>query len=212
MLSAVILSGALLAACGGGQRQDANEATGDYPVAITKAVFPAHQQLAVSSNLVLEIQNTGQETIPDLAVTISTDPNADESFSVRSAQQGLAIPSRPVWVLEAGYPKLVGEIAPAGAESAASKTYSFGPVPAGESRSLVWRVTPSIAGTYAVAYRVAAGLAGKARAVTADGSVPEGEFMVEISDVPPQTRVDESGKVVPIKPTDVIAGAGTPGK
>lgn len=206
------LGGALLAACGGGERQDANEASGDFPVQITQATFPNRQRLAVTSDLVLVVQNTGQETIPDLAITISTDPDADESFSVHSQQQGLAIPSRPVWVLEDGYPKLVGETAPAGAETAASKTYSFGPLAAGASKSMVWRVTPSIAGAYTVAYRVAAGLGGKATAVTADGSIPEGEFVVEISDEPPQTHVDASGKVVPIKPTDVIGGAGTPEK
>ena len=45
--------------------------------------------------------------------------------------------------------------------------------------------------------------------MTADGSVPEGEFVVRISNVPPQTRVDESGRVVPIKPSDVIGQAGS---
>jgi hypothetical protein len=211
-LSAAVLGGAILAACGGGTRQDANEPSGDFPVQITRATFPGRQQLAVTTNLVLVVQNTGQKPIPDLAITISTDPHADESFSVRSPQQGLAIPSRPAWVLEQGYPKLLGETAPAGAETAESKTYSFGPLPAGASKAMVWRVTPSIAGTYTVDYRVAAGLEGKAKAVTADGSIPEGQFAVVISDVPPQTHIDASGQVVPIKPGDVIGGAGTPEK
>lgn len=209
MLSAVALSGAFVAACGGGERQDSGEPSGDFPVQITKAEFPTHQRLAVTSDLVLEVQNTGDETIPDLAITISTDPNADESFSVRSQQPGLANPSRPVWVLEEGFPKLGGEIAPAGAETADTKTFSFGSLPAGESRLMVWRLTPVIAGTHTVDYRVAAGLEGKAKAVSPDGGVPQGEFVVEISDTAPQTRVDDSGEVVPIKPTDVIGGAGS---
>ena len=74
---------------------------------------------------------------------------------------------------------------------------------------MVWNVTPVQPGTYTVRYRIAAGLQGKAKAVTADGSVPEGEFVVRISNVPPQTRVDESGRVVPIKPSDVIGQAGS---
>jgi hypothetical protein len=74
---------------------------------------------------------------------------------------------------------------------------------------MVWRLTPVIAGSYTVDYRIAAGLEGKAEAVTPDGSVPQGEFVVKVSDVPPQTRVDASGKVVPIKPSDIIGQAGT---
>ena len=80
---------------------------------------------------------------------------------------------------------------------------------AGDARDLVWVVTPVQAGTYTVRYRIAAGLQGKAVAVNADGSVPEGEFVVRISDVPPQTRVDDNGKVVPIKKSDLIGQAGT---
>ena len=70
-------------------------------------------------------------------------------------------------------------------------------------------MTPVQAGTYTVHYRVAAGLQGKAVAVTEDGSVPEGEFVVQITDAPPQTRVNDAGKVVPIKQGDIIGQAGS---
>jgi hypothetical protein len=43
---------------------------------------------------------------------------------------------------------------------------------------------------------VAAGLNGKARAVLADGSQPHGKFAVHISTSPPQTYVNNSGKIV----------------
>jgi hypothetical protein len=121
----------------------------------------------------------------------------------------LAIPFRPVWILEAGYPKLQGATAPAGAEAAQTDTFSFGPLAPGETREMVWNVTPVQPGTYTVHYRVAAGLQGKAVAVTADGSVPEGQFVVQITDVPPQTRVDDSGRVVPIEKGDIIGQAGS---
>jgi hypothetical protein len=146
--------------------------------------------------------NTGGPGASDL-------PEASGSFSVQSNQPGLAIPSRPVWILEEGFPKLAGQQASAGAEAAQTDTFDFGPLPAGETRDMVWNVTPVQAGTYTVHYRVAAGLQGKAKAVTADGSVPEGEFVVRISSTPPQTRVDDSGKVVPIKPGDIIGQAGS---
>ena len=226
----------IVASCGGGQRQDVNEPSGNFPVAITNADFPAKQQLAQNTNLTMTVANTGNEALPDLAITIfttnnasggesggsSTDttgtngtstapgnlPQAQGSFSVRSPQPGLANPSRPVWTLEEGDPKLAGETAPAGAEAAQTDTFSFGSLAPNQSRSMVWNLTALEPGTYTVHYRVAAGLQGKAKAVTADGSVPEGEFVVRISSTPPQTRVDNSGKVVPIKPSDIIGQAG----
>jgi hypothetical protein len=147
-------------------------------------------------------------------------PEAEGAFSVRSEQEGLAIPSRPVWILEQGFPRLAGteagrpppgEIEGAGgAEAAQSNTFSFGELGPNETREVVFRVTPVQPGTYTVRYRIAAGLQGKAVAVSEDGSVPEGEFVVRISDVPPQTRVDDQGRVVPIRPGDIIGQAGTP--
>jgi hypothetical protein len=204
-VAAVILG---LSACGGdNQRQDADEPSGDFPVAVSSAKFPTDQRLAETSDLQLEIENTGDEQVPDLAVTIYTgDEKAGGSFSIRSDQSGLADPNRPVWILENGFPKLAipGEdvkeldAAPsAGAEAAQTDTFSFGPVEPGDSKDIVWRVTPVVAGTYTVHYELAAGLNGKARAVGEDGSSPvEGEFVVTISDKPPQARVDDSGNVV----------------
>jgi hypothetical protein len=232
------LSAVGISACGGGQRQDVTEPSGNFPVQIVSADFPSKQQLAQNTNLTLSVENTGDKTIPDLAITIFTSsnastsqsgssstgtttspgseggaptgdlPQAQGSFSVRSNQPGLAIPSRPVWILEEGFPKLAGQTASAGAEAAQTDTFSFGPLAANQSRQMVWNVTPVQAGTFTVHYRVAAGLQGKAKAVTADGSAPQGEFVVRISSAPPQTRVNNEGKVVPIKPSDIIGQAG----
>jgi hypothetical protein len=226
-----------IVACGGGERQDADEPEGEFPVEVVSAAFPSKQRLAETSDLTLSIANTGEETIPDLAITIWTDvqgrsglessgtgtettgtegtateesgPVAAGSFSVISQQPDLAIPSRPVWILEQGYPKLAGQTVSAGAEAAQTDTFSFGPLEPNETREIVWRVTPVQPGTYTVHYRVAAGLLGKAVAVTGDGSIPEGEFVVVITDVPPQTRVDNSGRVVPIHKGDIIGQAGS---
>jgi hypothetical protein len=243
----IALAAVGVASCGGGERQDANEPEGDFPVQVTSADFPSKQLLAQNHQLTLSVANTGDKEIPDLAVTIFTTsnstsdqgastegtttdgattdaggtagsnsgsassdlPSASGSFSVRSSQPGLAIPSRPVWILEEGFPKLAGETGAGGAEAAQTDTFSFGPLAAGENRDIVWSLTPVQAGTYTVHYRIAAGLQGKAKAVTADGSVPEGEFVVQVSATPPQTRVDDSGKVVPIQQSDIIGQAGT---
>ena len=263
-----------LAACGGGERQDEDEPEGEYPVEITAAEFPAKQSLAQTSNLLLSVQNTGEETVPNLAITIFTVANEDDApevdasaaetdaadeenlaeeveqqlqeeleqaaedegaeesgtvttvdedeqersvaegpFSVLSDQPGLAIPSRPVWILEQGFPRLAGtepgpgppgEIAQAsGAIAVQTNTFAFGSLEPDESIDMVWRVTPVQDGTYTVHYRVAAGLQGNAVAVTDDGGEVEGEFIVQITDAPPQSRVNDAGEVVPIKPGDI---------
>lgn len=266
-----------LAACGGGERQDVDEPEGEFPVAITAAEFPAKQSLAETANLLLSVQNTGEDTVPNLAITIFTVANEDSAtevdasaaetdaaseedlaeeveqqlqeeleaaaaeeeagtdttvdedeqersvaegpFSVLSPQPGLAISSRPVWILEQGFPRLAGtepgpgppgEIAQAsGAVAVQTNTFAFGPMEPDESIDIAWRVTPVQSGTYTVHYRIAAGLQGNAVAVTEDGSVPEGEFIVQITDAPPQTRVNEAGEVVPIKPSDIVGQAGS---
>jgi hypothetical protein len=201
-----LVAGAGVSACGSEERQDENEVAGEFPVEVNSAKFPARQRLADTTDLVLEVENTGDETIPDLAITIYTgDEKADGSFNVRSEQQDLADPNRPVWILENDYPKILEpdvdpselDAAPtAGAETAATDTYAFGPVAPGESITAVWRVTPVVGGTYTVHYEVAGGLDGKAKAVTADGSPVANEFVTTISTKPPQTRVTDSGKVV----------------
>ncbi|MGH2955134.1 MAG: hypothetical protein ACRDK9_14185 [Solirubrobacterales bacterium] len=206
MLATLVLLAVAAAACGGGERQDADEPEGDFPVEVDSARFPTEQRLAETSDLRLEVANVGEETVPDLAVTIFTgDEKASGPFSIRSDQPGLADPNQPVWILEDGYPKLItadtdldrlDEEPTAGAEAAQTDTYSFGAVEPGDSRDMVWRVTPVQAGTYTVHYELAAGLTGKARAVTGDGVFPvEGEFVVTVTDKPPRARVNDQGQV-----------------
>ena len=198
----------LVAGCGGSDpRQDANEEEGEYPVEVTVAEFAPKQRLAETTDLELAFRNSGNETIPNLAVTIYTgDMKADGAFNVRSEQEGLADPNRPVWILEHKYPKVLEQGASAkdlddaptaGAETASTNTYTFGELEAGEEIHTVFRVTPVVAGTFTVHYEVAAGLDGEAKAVTDSGEPVEGEFVATITDKPKATKVDEQGKVVP---------------
>jgi hypothetical protein len=188
----------LLAACGGGgERQDANEPEADFPIEVTTAKFPNRQRLAETTDLRLGVENTGEETIPDLAVTIFVEDRAQGSFSIRLDQPGLANPNRPVWVLEDKYPRLAGEPRPPGsspADTAATNTYAFGALDPGDTREMIWRVTPVRGGTYTVNYEIAAGLHGSAEAVTADGP-PSGKFVVTIATKAPKATVSDAGKV-----------------
>lgn len=211
LLTATVISAIVIGACGSGDPQDANEPAGDYEVEITNSKFPTKQGLAGTSDLRLGVENTGTETVPELAFTIfttqsgageaggATDGTADGSFNVLSDQPGLENANRPVWVLENKFPRFADEPPPQGLSGgfrAQTNTFGFGPLQPGESREVVWRITPVQAGTYTLNYIVAAGLDGNAKAVTSSGEDVKGEFVVEISDEPPKARVNNQGKVV----------------
>jgi uncharacterized membrane protein YgcG len=204
---ALIGATAALASCGSDEsaRQDADEPAGEFPVNVDEAKFPNRQRLAEQSDLVLAVENIGDEQLPELAVTIEVDDGSDGSFSTDIDQENVAAKARPVWILEENYPKIVEPgVQPteldaepsAGAEAAQTNTFAFGPLAPGDNLTMDWRVTPVKAGTYTVNYEVAAGLTGKAKAVTADGSPAEGSFVVTITDKPPAACVDQKGQVV----------------
>ncbi|MEO6496145.1 MAG: hypothetical protein ABIO51_01550 [Solirubrobacteraceae bacterium] len=171
----------LVAGCGGGTRQDAEEPTGTFEVEVVSAKFPEQQKLARQERLVLEVRNADTKTIPNVAVTI------DPGFAVRSNRPDLADPNRPVWIVDDG---------PFGGGTAYTSTWALGALKAGESRRFVWKVTPVRSGRHEVGYRVAAGLNGKAKAQLSGGDKAEGSFNVTITDKPSQATVDpKTGKV-----------------
>jgi hypothetical protein len=172
----------LAAGCGGGARQDKDEPSGTFKVDVVSASFPAKQRLARQERMVVEVRNADNRTIPNLAVTL------EPGFSERSNRQDLADPNRPVWIVDDG---------PIGGGTAYTNTWALGALKAGETRRFVWKVTPVRPGSHEVRFRVAAGLAGKAKAQAAGGRTPEGSFTVSISDKPSQATVDpETGKVI----------------
>jgi hypothetical protein len=178
------------AGCGGGQRQDAHEPSGSFKVDVVKASFPTSQRLAKQVVMRVTVRNADTRTIPDLAVTISSDDpnNPGGGFVTRSDQAGLADPSKPIWIVDHG---------PSGGDTAYVSTWAVGAVAPGQTRSFVWRVTAMQAGSHTVRYRVAAGLNGKARAETPNGNEPGGAFRVRISGKPSHATVDPAtGNVV----------------
>ena len=135
--------------------QDENEPAGEFPVEVTEAKFPARQRLAETSDLVLEVENAGDESIPDLAITLYTgDEKSDGPFNLRSEQEGLADPNRPVWILEDDYPKVLDRRPRPRRSSTPSRPpaprrrrptpIAFGAVAPGDSVGAVWRVTPVV--------------------------------------------------------------------
>jgi hypothetical protein len=135
---------------------------------------------------------------------VTSTGSGQGSFNIRLDDPSLANPNRPVWILENEYPKLkpagastteLAKAPSAGAVAAQTDTFQFGSVPPGKTKDIVWRVTAVRKGTYPVRYQVAAGLYGKAKAVTGGGGPVTGRFDVTIAGKPPQTCVKGGGQV-----------------
>jgi hypothetical protein len=157
-----------LSACGSDQ-QDENEPEGEFKVDVVSASFPGRQHLADEATLRIQVQNKDSREIPNLAVTV-------DGFGQRRDDPTLADPERPVWILNE---------APRNSNSALTNTWTVGPVPAGQTRTLNWKVTAVRAGTYSIRYRVAAGIHGKAVAESVDGSGPaKGSFIARVTRAP----------------------------
>ena len=210
-----VLAGVALAACGGGQRQDAGEAGGKFTVRIITASFPASQRLAERTHLVLAVHNVSAKTLPDVAVTICNvtcafpapagQGTSAAAFGENLQMAGLAHPSRPVWVLDNPPGRChfgcdassdAGAGSPGGAATAYSNTWALGPLAPGHTAKFDFGVTAVKPGHHVLAWALAAGLNGKAKAVLLDGSLPRGTFAVTIHTAPAQTYVNGNGRVV----------------
>jgi hypothetical protein len=186
---ALCLLAALPAAACGGSRQDADEPSGEFALEVVSAQFPSAQTLSESSQLVMRVRNTGDREIPNLAVTVTTDASTRgdsvSAFGQSLQDQTLADRNRPVWIVDQD---------PTGGQTAYTNTWAFGPIAAGKTKVVRWRVTAVRAGSFTVRYRVAPGLNGKAR--SASGSKVTGSFRVKIDDKPVPAHVGSDGQVV----------------
>ena len=184
-----VASAGLLAGCGSGEPQDRNEPSGTFKVAVVKATFPQDQSISSPATMRVTVRNADTRTIPNIAVTISSgDAAGGGGFTTRADSPALADPTRALWIVDAE---------PRGGSTAYVSTWALGPLPAGQTRSFVWRVTPVTAGSHTLRYRVAAGLNGKAKAQVDGGGEASGTFRVNVSDKAPKATVDPStGDVV----------------
>lgn len=175
-----VVSALALGACGG-EEQGADEPSGTFDVSVVKASFPSKQHLSRAATMVIAVKNTGNKTVPDLAVTV-------DSFAAKSEQPDLADPARAAWIVDES---------PAGGDSAYVDTWALGRLRPGQTRRFVWHVTAVKPGTHTIKWRVAAGLNGKALARTGDDRTPQGQFTVDVSDTPSQSRVDPgTGEII----------------
>ncbi len=201
-----------LTACGSAQRQDADEPSGNFPVAITAARFPATQRLAQRTRLVIAVRNAGAHSIPNVAVTIcnvtcahpsaSGEGSTAGAFAANITQPYLANASRPLWIVTRS-PGRCGYGCAGGGRGAAvtayNNTWALGRLAPGHTARFDWVVTAVQAGRHVVAWQVAAGLNGKAKAVLRDGSSPHGRFLVHVSGRPQRYAVNSRGQIVVVR-------------
>jgi len=184
-LCAVLLG---IAGCGE-ERQDANEPEGEFTLQVVKASFPAEQTTAQPVRMRLTVRNTDDRDLPNLAVTVETEPGvkgeAPTAFGQAGTDTRLADANRPVWIVDRD---------PEGGESAYTNTWAMGRMFPGETKEIEWRLTAVRPGSYTVNYRISPGLNGKA--VPANGQKTTGSFRVTISDEPVPARVNAKGEVV----------------
>jgi hypothetical protein len=173
----------------GGERQDADEPSGEFTLQVLDASFPTQQSIAQQARMRIEVRNTDDRELPNLAVTVETDPDSGEEAAIAFARAEddprLADSGRPVWIVDRG---------PEGGTSAYTNTWAVGPLLPGQTKLVEWRVTAVQPGDYTVNYRVSPGLDGKA--VPAGGQRTTGSFEVTISDEPVRARVNDQGEVV----------------
>jgi hypothetical protein len=178
----------VLAGCGG-ERQDADEPRGEFTLEVVEATFPERQSLAEPARLAIEVRNTDDRELPDVSVTVKTEPagggEAAPAFARVQEDPRLADDQEPVWIVDR---------APQGSAGSSAATWSLGSMFPGQTERFEWRLTAVRAGRYRVGYSVSPGRHGKA--VPANGQSTTGSFDVVVSDEPVPARVNDDGEVV----------------
>ena len=127
----LVVTTVLVAGCGSGPRQDADEPSGSYKLEVAAASFPASQSIAQDSRMIVTVRNDDTKAAPNVAVTVETDPSkagqGTVAFGQRVDDSRLADHERPVWVVNEG---------PPGGDSAATNTWALGRLGAGRDQDV----------------------------------------------------------------------------
>jgi hypothetical protein len=204
-----------VSACGSASRQDVNEPNGTFKVRVI-SVWTSPQRLAESTSLVILVRNVDTQPIPNVAVTICNTTcryspaalargwgTSVQAFAQRLNMPGLASNSRPVWIVDqapnphnyCAYSCQQG--GPGGAVTAYSNTWALGELKPNRTATFEWKLTAVQPGVHVVAWQVAAGLNGKAKAVNPSGfGQPHGRFVIHVKRAPQRSYVNSAGQVV----------------
>jgi len=111
--------------------QDADEPEGEFTLEVVDASFPAKQTIAQPARMRLTVRNTDDRELPNLAVTVETEPGEDGAAPTAFGQAGtdprLADPNRPVWIVDRD---------PEGGQTAYTNTWAIGRMFPGETKEI----------------------------------------------------------------------------
>lgn len=201
-----MLALALLTGCGGSDSSDADSPTTEtttpastapeieaglaqndekksgpvYHVRLVESEFPIYQKVGKPSLMRLSFKNFGSNPAPNLAVTFSIPGRegeaASEPFAVREGSGDV-----PVWELVDGYPQVADSSRRGTLSSAKEKTFTFGPLKPDQTIETRWKLRPTKAGNYTLAYEGSGDLSENSTTKSPfAGLAPSGEFAVEI--------------------------------
>lgn len=165
---ALALAATGLTACGG-ETAKVEDASDGRPFAVSAtASFPKSQRLANAEELRITVKNEDTRPLPNVAVVLD---GLTRDIPVADNGAGrVADPRRPVWIVDAP---------PTGGTTAYVGTSALGRLAPGASKTFRWELTPTVAGSHRLRWRVAAG-------VDEDGPVrgdsTRGTFAVSVRD------------------------------
>jgi len=161
-----------LAACGDDQQAKKTETV---KLELVGASFAPLQKLAKEETMRITVRNPTSKTIEQVTATVSPGDTAGtgSGFDTRSADPGVADPSRPIWVVDE---------APKNGVTADPAVTRLGPIAAGKSASFTWKLMPVRPGTYKLRWTVGGNLTNQVRVTDQQGDPISGTFPVRISD------------------------------
>jgi hypothetical protein len=188
-ITTLVASTALLASACGGSNAGSNQTkgSGNYMVSVN-ADWPKLQRTDKEVELVIDVTNTGDRTMPQAVVTLTTGVSgtAAPAFSNVDTQPGLAEHSKAIWFLD---------VPPINGETALANSWSFGELAPGATAHFVWRIRPLVSGPHTINWKVAPAMLG-GFAVLANGSQAAGTIATVISSKAPAAKVNpKTGKV-----------------
>lgn len=165
-----------VAGCGD-DRQDVGTPAENWTVAVEKWEFPERQSLGTPVTMKLVVRNVDSRDMPNIAVTI-------RGLTAGVRQQGAQSRARAIWIVND-----VRKGDQTAYNSVDSRTYSLGPLAAGDTKIFKLPVTPLKRGKHVVSYEIAPDVYGKGSAETADGTPATGKREIAIDPTP---NFDES--------------------
>jgi hypothetical protein len=182
----------LVAGCGGGAKQTADEPAHTYKIEVPDVTFKPEQAVGRPAKMRIKVRNADSKTIPNIAVTL-------DSFYYTEKYPELASSQRPVWVVEKGpgappqAPVQSEAVSPpGGGQTAYVNTWALGALAPHHTQIFEWTVIPVKSGVHHINIEISAGLGGQAKATLPNGGVLRARFRSEIAPSPPSRHVNPS--------------------